>query len=190
MSEEERERRGPPQKIRISKLQEAQIGPLLEIEQAVAALYYELGFDAAEVPARTEQDFYKLPRDHAVRVAEADHEVAGYAAWRDEAPGVAYLEELSVHPDYQRFGIGTQLLGRVLEEARENDFTELVLRTWDKASWAKAFYDKAGFRPIDEAAAPSKVREWLALKTDGGRPFLRPGERALWVTVPRPADDD
>jgi amino-acid N-acetyltransferase len=188
MSSEE-ERQGPPQKVRISKLQEAQIATLLELEQAVAALYYDIGFDAAEVPPRTEQDFYRLPRDHAVRVAEADHEVAGYAAWRDEAPGVAYLEELSVHPDYQRYGIGTKLLERVFEEARENDFRELVLRAWDKATWAQAFYKKAGFQPVDESA-PEKVREWLALKTDGGRPFLRPGERALWVKVPVPAEDD
>lgn len=181
MSQEDERR--PPDKVRISKLQEAQIGALMELEQAVAALYYDIGFDAAEVPTRTEQDFYRLPRDHAVRVAEADHEVAGYTAWRDEAPGVAYLEELSVHPRYQRFGVGTKLLERVLEEARENDFPALVLRAWDKADWAQAFYKKAGFQEIG-ADAPAKVQEWLALKTDGGRPFLRPGERALWVAIP------
>lgn len=179
--------RKPPRKVRFTKLQEAQIEYLLQVEAACAGMYYELGFDGAEVPPRTEQDFYRLPRDHAVRVVEADDEVAGYGAWRDEAPGVAYLEELSIHPQYQRFGLATKLLARVMEEARENNFGELVLRMWDRAPWAKAFYDKAGFRNIDDAA-PAKVREWLATKTEGGRPFLRPGERVLWIRVP--AQDD
>jgi len=186
MSDDERR---APDKIRISKLQEAQIEALMAIDRASAEMYYELGFDGAEVPIRTEQDFYRLPRDHAVRVAEADHEVAGYAAWRDEAPGVAYLEELSVHPDYQRFGVATKLLQRVLEEARENGFPALVLRAWDKATWAQRFYAKHGFRPLGDDA-PEKAREWLAEKTADGRPFLRPGERALCLAITQPDDDD
>ncbi len=181
--------RTPPQKIRVTKLQEAQVAPLLRVEHACAAMYYELGFDAAEVPPRTEQELYRLPRDHAVRVAEADDEVAGYAAWRDEAPGVVYLEELSIHPEYQRFGLATKLLARAHEEAAEGSFKQIVLRTWDRAPWAKAFYEKAGFRPIDDAAPP-KVREWLASKTEGGRPFLRPGESVLWAPIRRPTDED
>jgi amino-acid N-acetyltransferase len=185
VSDPERE---PPQKVRITKLQEAQIPALLRVERACTAMYHEIGFDAAEVPARTEQDFYRLPRDHAVRVVEADDEVAGYAAWRDEAPGVVYLEELSVHPSYQRLGLGTKLVGRMMQEAREGGFHEVVLRIWDRASWAKSFYDKAGFGPVTEAS-PSKVRDWLARK-ESGQPFLRPGERVLWAAVPRPPAED
>jgi amino-acid N-acetyltransferase len=181
--------RVPPKKVRISGLQDVQIEALVKLDQACAEQYWELGFDAAEVPVRTHKDFYKLPKDHAVRVAEADYVVAGFAAWRDEAPGVAYLEDVSVHPDYQRFGIATKLLERVFEEARANGFKELVLRTWDKATWARAFYEKLGCKGIDDGAPP-KVRDWLAAKTDGGRPFLRPGESALWVAIPKPPHVD
>ncbi len=181
--------RVPPKKIRISGLQDVQVEALAKLDQRCAEQYWELGFDAAEVPVRTHKDFYKLPKDHAVRVAEADYVVAGFTAWRDEAPGVAYLEDVSVHPDYQRFGVGSKLVERVFEEARENGFKELVLRTWDKATWARAFYERLGFKPIDDTA-PGKVRDWLAAKTDGGRPFLRPGESALWVAVPKPPHDE
>jgi amino-acid N-acetyltransferase len=174
----------PPKRVRISKLQEVQIGDLVKLDHACSEMYWELGFDAAEVPARMTQEFYKLPRDHAVRVAEADYVVAGYTAFRDEAPGVAYLEELSVHPDYQRFGIGAMLLESVYEEARDKDLKEIVLRTWDKAEWARAFYAKLGFVKIDESA-PLRVRDWLASKTEGDRPFLRPGESVLWRAIPK-----
>ncbi|NUP04669.1 MAG: GNAT family N-acetyltransferase [Polyangiaceae bacterium] len=173
----------------MSKLQEAHIDALKRIDHACCEMYWELGFDAAEVPTRTTQDFYAMPKFHAVRVAEADYDPAGFAAWRDEAPGVIYLEELAVHPAYQRFGIASKLMERLFEEAREGDFGEVVLRSWERAGWAQAFYRRLGFRPIDDDA-PAKVRDWLAEKTDGGRPFLKPGEVVLWGSVPRPDDED
>lgn len=187
--------RTPPTRIRTSKLQEVQVPALVSLDQACAAMYHELGFDAAEVPARTERDFYVLPKGHAVRVAEADYVVAGYSAWRDESPGVAYLEELSVHPDFQRFGVGTKLLEQVIEEALEAGFSDLVLRAWDRAPWASSFYAKNGFVPLDEAglaAASEKVRTWFQEKGESGREFLRPGESARWKKLVKQAasDDD
>lgn len=176
--------RTPPKRVRLEKLQEVHVSELLKIDRAAAEEYWALGFDAAEVPVRTNGELYRLPKHHAVRVAEADYVVAGFSAFRDEAPGVAYLEEISVHPDYRRFGIGRRLIEQVFEEARAAHLKELVLRRWDKADWAVAFYDKLGFMPIDDRA-PERVRAWLAEKTDGGRPFLRPGESALWLTIPK-----
>jgi ribosomal protein S18 acetylase RimI-like enzyme len=183
--------RTPPKRVRFEKLQEVHIAPLLAIDRAAAEEYWALGFDAAEVPVRTNGELYRLPKNHAVHVAEADYVVAGYSAFRDESPGVAYLEEVSVHPDYRRFGIGRQLIERVFEEARAANLKELVLRRWDKAEWAVKFYEKLGFRPIDDNA-PERVRGWLAEKTDGDRPFLRPGESALWVAIPKaaPAEEE
>lgn len=179
--------RTPPKRIRLEKLQEVHVTELLKIDRAAAEEYWALGFDAAEVPVRTNAEVYRLPKQHAVRVAEADYVVAGYSAFRDESPGVAYLEEISVHPDYRRFGIGRRLIEQVFEEARAANLKELVLRRWDKADWAVKFYEKLGFKPIDEQA-PERVRGWLAEKTDGDRPFLRPGESALWVAIPKAAE--
>ena len=181
------EERTPPKRVRLEKLQEVHVSELIKIDRAAAEEYWALGFDAAEVPVRTNGELYRLPKQHAVRVAEADYVVAGYSAFRDESPGVAYLEEISVHPDYRRFGIGRRLIEQVFEEARQANLKELVLRRWDKADWAVAFYEKLGFKPIDDSA-PERVRGWLAEKTDGGRPFLRPGESALWVALPRAAE--
>jgi len=181
--------RTPPKRVRLEKLQEVHVPHLLKVDRASAEQYWALGFDAAEVPVRTNAEIYRLPKAHSVRVAEADYVVAGYSAFRDEAPGVAYLEEIAVHPDYQRFGIGKKLIEQVFEEARAANLRELVLRRWDKAEWACAFYDSFGFKPIDDGA-PTKVRGWLAEKTDGDRPFLRPGESALWVAIPKGNEPD
>lgn len=178
MSDEKRVR---PKKVRFTKLQEAQLPFLVQLEQATAAMYHEIGFDAAEVPPRSASDITGLVQRHSVIVAEADHEVAAYAAWRDEAPGVGYVEELAVAPDYQRFGIGRALVDQIREQARELKIRELVLRMWERADWAKAFYAKLGFAVID-GAAPPKVRTWLEDKSSG-RPMLRPGELVLWAPV-------
>jgi GNAT superfamily N-acetyltransferase len=186
MSDDERTR---PKKIRISKLQEVHIAHLKRIDHECAEMYWNLGFDAAEVPTRTTEEFYVMPKFHAVRVAEADYVAAGFAAWRDEAPGVVYLEELAVAPEYQRFGVGRTLVNRAFEEAREGHFHEMVLRSWKKAEFAQKFYAALGFHEIDDAA-PARVKEWLAEKTDGGRPFLRPGEVVLWVSIPGADDAD
>src|SRR5262249_34920458 len=128
--------RTPPTKVRITGLQEAQIARVLEIDAACAAQHHEVGFDAAEVPLRTATDVAKLARAHSVKVAEADHVPAGLLAWKDEPPGVAYLADLQVDPAYQRFGIATQLLDAMFEEARGLGLREVVARCWERAPWA------------------------------------------------------
>lgn len=173
-----------PSRIRLTGLQEAQLPDLVKLDAACAAMYHERGFDAAEVPERSPSDFATLSRSHSVRVAEADHVPAGVLAWRDESPGVAYLADVSVHPDYQRFGIGSQLLEGLREEARDHDLSHIVVRVWENAPWAVAFYRHHGFAPIEGGAnVPAKVTGWRDDRLAGGRPLTRPGEIALWAEV-------
>lgn len=184
--------REAPQRVRLSGLQEAQIGPLTEIERRCAAMHYELGFDGAEVPPRSALELAGLPRAHDVYVAEADHVVAGYLAWRDEPPGVAYIAELMVDPDYQRFGIATRLVERMFEAARENGLRVAMVRRFERAPWAVGFYARLGFLAVDEQAEPA-ARAWLEEQVAIGRPVTRPGEDVLWAPIPKPTlptDDD
>ncbi|WP_437878635.1 GNAT family N-acetyltransferase [Sorangium sp. So ce513] len=175
--------RTAPKRIRVTGLQEAQLPALVALEQACTAMYHESGFDEAEVPARTLAEIVALTRRHDVRVAEADDEVAGYMAWRDEAPGVAYLEEISVHPDHQRRGIATRLLEELYGRARELGMEQVVLRSREKASWAQALYRKAGFAPLGDDA-PAKVRAWRAEQEASGKPLAREGVVVLWANIP------
>jgi amino-acid N-acetyltransferase len=181
--------RTPPQRIRVTGLQEAQLQALVEVERACTEMYYEIGFDGAEVPARTLSDVVALTRDHDVEVAEADHVVAGYLAWRDESPGVAYLEEISVHPDHQRVGVGSRLLETLWEGARASHLGYVVCRSWERAAWAGAFYAKAGFQRLGDDA-PQKVLRWRDERAETGRPLTRPGEVVLWAAIPPKAEEE
>jgi amino-acid N-acetyltransferase len=181
-----------PKRIRVSGLQETQLAAVVEVEQAATAMYHDAGFDAAEVPTRSMTEIVSLTRDHNVRVAEADYMVAGYAAWRDEPPGVGYIEDLSVHPGFQRVGVGAKLLETIRDEAREAGLKHLVVRCWSKVPWALGFYTRMGFAEIDQAA-PAQVVQWKESRSSSGRPFTRPGEIAMWMAVgeaPVVADDE
>lgn len=188
MVDEQQPERTPPSRIRVTGLQEAQLAALEELDAACAAMYYAIGFDGAAVPVNKASDFAHLTRNHTVHVAEADHIVAGYVAFRDEAPGVAYVAELAVHPDLQRFGVATKLLAAVSADARAAHLSHVVARCWEKAPWAWAFYNKRGFVPVG-ADAPARVQAWLAARSEGGRPLARPGEQMLWATVGSAWDD-
>jgi amino-acid N-acetyltransferase len=179
----ENDGRTPPARIRITKgLEEAQLPDLVALDERCAAMYHDIGFDAAEVPLRSQGDFASLARHNSVRVAEADRVVAGFLAWHDEAPGVAYLVDVSVHADYQRFGIATKLLDAMRDEARHHRLEQIVVCCWEKAAWAMAFYRRQRFMPID-ATAPAKVRGWKDERLATGKPLTRPGEVALWSPI-------
>jgi GNAT superfamily N-acetyltransferase len=173
--------RRPPKRIRVTRLQEAQIEALVEVERACSAMYHDIGFDAAEVPVRTFADIAHLPRYHNVYVAEADDEVAGFVAWRDESPGVAYIEELSVHPQFQRFGIASKLVETVEEDAVRAGLADIIAKKFEKAVWAAVFYAHHGFTQVNENAS-ARALAWVEERS-GGRPLTRPGEVEIWKSL-------
>jgi ribosomal protein S18 acetylase RimI-like enzyme len=59
-----------------------------------------------------------------------------------------YLSELYILPDYQRLGIGTQLLRELLAEAAQQGLP-VALRVL-KGNPALRFYQRLGFRIVDE----------------------------------------
>jgi amino-acid N-acetyltransferase len=138
----------PPQRVRIARLQDTQLDGVVAIDAACKQQLQHAGVPVAEAPARGLAGLVKLTKLHNVLVADADGTVAGYAAWRDESPGVAYLEELAVKPDLQRHGIADKLLDAVREEARALSLPILLTRAWTKNAAGKALLEKAGFAAL------------------------------------------
>jgi amino-acid N-acetyltransferase len=138
----------PPQRVRVARLQDTQLDGVVAIDLACKQQLHRAGVPAAEEPARGVAGIAKLTKVHNVLVADADGVVAGYAAWRDESPGVAYLEELAVKPDLQRHGIAEKLLDAVRDEARAVSLPILLTRAWSKNAPGRALLEKAGFTPL------------------------------------------
>jgi amino-acid N-acetyltransferase len=153
-----------PQKVRIAKLQDIQIDAVVAVDLAGKAAMHKAGVPPAEAPARGLAGIGKLTKQHNVLVADADGVVAGYVAWRDESPGVAYIEDLAVKSELRRVGIGTKLIEAVRDDARRVSLPVLLVRCWSSVAPAKALLTKAGFVPIgsEPSEVAERVAEWRA----------------------------
>jgi amino-acid N-acetyltransferase len=173
------EARKPPEKIRVTKLQEAQLGVLEQMDEACAAQFQAAGFTTAQVAPRPQTAIARLTRDHDVLVAEADHEPAAYLAWADHPPGVAWLPIFVVAPEYQRLGIGTRMLRELGEIAAGHGIRAVVTPCWDRAAANIGFLAARGFQ-MAAGAMPEKVIEWLA---QDRAELLQPGQTLWWAST-------
>lgn len=121
--------------VRIRPMTEDDIARVLEIERA--------SFTVPWTPAT----FFGLLRrpDAHLRVAESDGEIVGYAAvWvvLDQAE----LGDLAVVEGRRGQGIGTRLLGCVLDLARAHGVRDLYLEVRVSNTTARRLYERHGFR--------------------------------------------
>ncbi|MEZ4369709.1 MAG: GNAT family N-acetyltransferase [Polyangiaceae bacterium] len=170
-----------PSKIRVVGLQDIHLDPVLEIEQLCKAQHHHHGVSEEALPVRSLRDIAQLPRKHNVRVAEADDRIAGYGAWRDEEPGIGYVEELAVHPDYQEHAVGAAILDKIREEARAAGIKYLAVRAWASSPTSKDYFLAQHFLPVP-ADAPDEVKTWKELQSAAG-PLLADGQVLLYALV-------
>ena len=60
---------------------------------------------------------------------------------------IAYVEDLCVHPDFRRAGVGRLLFERVEDLARERGAKRLELMVWSFNRDAALFYERLGMTP-------------------------------------------
>jgi ribosomal protein S18 acetylase RimI-like enzyme len=65
-----------------------------------------------------------------------------FEKWEEQS---YYLAEMAVLPEYQRKGIGKQLVFSVLDKDQET--RKILLVTEKDNSWSQAFYERIGFKP-------------------------------------------
>jgi GNAT superfamily N-acetyltransferase len=76
----------------------------------------------------------------------------------DALAGGAHLEQLSVHPDHARQGIGRALLRGAIDWARRAGYPELTLATYRDVPWNGPFYASEGFVEV------GAVDDWYAAR--------------------------
>jgi GNAT superfamily N-acetyltransferase len=158
--------------IRAPRLEELEL--LREIERAAGILFVHV--DLAGVAAHepeTVEALAEYVRAGCAWVVAEDDVPLGYAVV-DVVGGLAHLEQLSVHPDHGRKGLGATLLEHVCTWAAVRRYEAITLTTFAEVPWNAPFYAKHDFRVLTEAELGPELR---ALRAHEGELGLDPTRR-------------
>ena len=93
--------------------------------------------------------------------------VVGFA-YATVVDGQAHLEEMDVHPEHARRGIGTRLVGQASGWAKRQGFATLTLVTFADLPWNAAFYEGLGFVRMPADTLGEGILNLLAEEAEAG----------------------
>jgi ribosomal protein S18 acetylase RimI-like enzyme len=101
-----------------------------------------------------DREYRELPGEYAppagaLLIALSHEEPAGMVALRGRGAGRCEMKRLWVRPSARGLGVGRALVDRVLVEARERGYREIVLDTLPVMGDAQRLYERAGFHDVE-----------------------------------------
>jgi GNAT superfamily N-acetyltransferase len=136
---------------------------LVEIERAAGDLFRQLDADlfADHDPGSVEELLpYADDRRAFVSVDARDRPI-GYLLV-DLVDGAAHIEQVSVHPDHARKGLGRALIEHAADWASARALHSLTLTTYVDVPWNAPYYERLGFRSLpagEETPGLRAIRE-------------------------------
>ena len=105
----------------------------------------------------TSDEVLKTAQRHGhLWVALADDVPVGFAHIEVIEPAVAHLNEIDVHPQHGRRGLGTKLVRAICAWAIAAGYDSVTLTTFQDVPWNMPFYARLGFEVIpSEALSPA-----------------------------------
>ncbi len=80
----------------------------------------------------------------------------------------AHVDEMDVHPDFARRGIGTALVNTVVAWATSQGFDALTLITFRHLPWNAPFYAALGFEVLGKGSLGDEMRDLLRQEAKAG----------------------
>jgi GNAT superfamily N-acetyltransferase len=155
--------------VRIRTASATDLPALQEIERAAGQMFRDFG-----MPEIAEYDPWPLPlmaaRQDAGRlwvVVNSDDGPVGYLM-ADLIDGCLQIEQVSVHPDSARQGLGRALLDHAAKQAASEDLSALTLTTFAHVPWNGPYYVRCGFRVLDDAEVTPALRAIRAREASTG----------------------
>lgn len=149
-----------PKGYKITRADPEEIDALIRVNLASDSLFEDTGLIAPEnlgehIPETIFADAISARDVFVVRYSKSETPV-GFTL-TSERGGTLYLDQISVHPDHGRKGLGRALMKRVLDDARDRGFKQVILSTFRDVAWNAPFYKSLGFSPIK----PEKLTDWM-----------------------------
>jgi GNAT superfamily N-acetyltransferase len=125
--------------------------PLLaSIELAAARLLAGHAPESVLSVATSQEAFERSQRRGHLWVALLDDVPVGFAHIKILEPTAAHLDEIDVHPEHGRRGIGTRLVTAVCDWAARLKYRSVTLATFRDVRWNMPFYAKLGFEVVPQ----------------------------------------
>ncbi len=157
---------------------EDDLDALPEIERQAGRLFAEAGWDTSifsVIPVEKHREYCLAGRLWIA--ADAQDQPVGFAV-ASIIDGHVHLDELDVHPDHGRRGLGRRLVEQVCGWAREAGFEAVTLLTERDLPWNAPFYARLGFVILpDDALTPGLC----ALRAEEVRIGLNPATRVVML---------
>lgn len=132
---------------------------LRELERAAGTPFRDLGMVAVaddEPPSVADLAAFQEEGRAWVVTDDAGSPVAYLLL--DVVDGSAHVEQVSVHPDHGRQGLGKTLLDTAAAWAQQRGLPALTLTTYADVPWNAPYYERLGFQVLTEAEMTSGLR--------------------------------
>ncbi len=160
---------GRNQRIRLARPED--VPQLPNVERAAAENFRELGLAELfrEVLSSVE-DLEEACAEGRLWVATGESDAPVGFALASRLGSHAHLDELDVHPDHGRQGLGRALVGAVIEWARAERLRAISLTTLSNVAWSAPFYETFGFRILAPSERGAYLDELLRQEAARGLP--------------------
>jgi GNAT superfamily N-acetyltransferase len=153
----------PDSTTQVRTAREDDLELLPAIQLAAGAAFRDIGMaaiaDSAPLAAEALAAYQRA--GHAWVAVTADDVPSGFIVV-DLIDGRAHIEQVSVHPDHARRGIGGLLINHVDRWAAGQGIDALTLATFRAVPWNGPYYARLGFRDM----APAEITAGLAALLD------------------------
>ena len=146
------------------------------IELAAARLLMGYAPESVLKEVTSDEDLRAAQRDGRLWVALSGDVPVGFAHVELLEPNAAHLEEIDVHPEHGRHGLGTRLVREVCRWAETSGLAAVTLTTFRDVPWNMPFYAHLGFEELTTAVVTPALREVLEDETRRG---LDPARRVV-----------
>ncbi|MFD6858843.1 GNAT family N-acetyltransferase [Rhodococcus sp. NPDC060090] len=147
----------------IRRATEHELPALQDIERAAGQPFADIGMSLVaddEPPTIAELRTYLDAARCWVYVDEKNYPI-GYLVAIDVDDGL-HIEQVSVHPDAARRGVGRALIDHAAAGARDRGCAALTLTTFRDVPWNAPYYERLGFENVDDTRVTPELGAILA----------------------------
>jgi GNAT superfamily N-acetyltransferase len=155
--------------MRIREARAEDLLGLQEIERSAGEMFRDIGMpEIADDDPPSLAELTRYQRAGTAWIATTDTgEVTAYLI-AEPLDGNLHLEQLSVHRNHTRQGIGRELITHAAKAAAANGMPALTLTTFRDVPWNAPYYERCGFRILAEHEIALGLRTRRQQEADHG----------------------